>query len=199
MRESRIVWSGPDCLLEKSAPVSAAATALLLHLTTAGHKVNVIGASVAAEKRPNAAVRRLIGRTPKAGGKVVTVQDGKLKHQLVRTAKAQRDDMTNKEQNLWYRLYIQVLDRTCPDLVLLDGDRILERFALQEAKLRGIPCAAIVPAGTVNALSVDVQLIIPASTKQLVEKLAPLLARKAGDRNQRAILHGNHLLLGSTN
>lgn len=195
MRDSRIVWSGPDCLLGQSIPI----TAWLSDLTMNGCRVEIIGASVTAEKEMNSAVQRLIDKTPEAEGKVLAVQDGRLKHNLVRTVSRGRDDMTNREQNLWYRLYIQLLDNTCPDLVLLQGDRMLERFAMQEAKLRGIPSAAIVPAGTVNALSVDAQLKLPASKKQLMQTLSTLLARRAGDRNQQATLQASHLLLGRTN
>ncbi|MGM0633892.1 MAG: hypothetical protein ACQETO_12065 [Pseudomonadota bacterium] len=200
MRDYRIVWSGPDSILDKSAPVSAAAMALLSHLAASGHEVTVVGATVSSRDTPSVTLKQILEKISEVEGNAVSLRAGDIQHQLVRTHSTLRKAMTNREQTLWFANYTKVLSKVRPDLVMLHGDRVPERLAVREAGLRGIPTAALLDVGTETTLPVNAALHIPAeSLEQILGILEPLLSMRSGDQDQQRTLRDSHLLLGHAN
>ena len=146
-RKKRILWANPYCLLDLSSGASMAVREQLLQLQKRGDEVAILGATIF--DSPNG-ITRLKPHWQKIRSHkkpTVTINDGTLKHRLIKTKSTARKDMTAEEEARWYTVYVKLLDEFKPDLVYYYGGRTLDLLIGDEAHARGIPVAAYLANG----------------------------------------------------
>ena len=146
-RKKRILWANPYCLLDLSSGASMAVRQQLLELQKRGYEIAILGATIF--DSPNG-ITRLKPHWQKIRASKensVTINDGPLKHRLIKTKSTARKDMTAEEEARWYTVYVKLLDEFKPDLVYYYGGRTLDLLIGDEAHARGVPVAAYLANG----------------------------------------------------
>ncbi|MGM0984698.1 MAG: glycosyltransferase [Pseudomonadota bacterium] len=161
-RKPRLLWANHYCLLDLSSGASMAVNEMLTQLVKQGYEVMVIGATIFDAEKGTTRLREHWETLHNTDSKVVSITDGPLVHRLVKTRSIVRNQMTGKEQAIWYRLYVKALDEFKPDLVYYYGAQPIDLLIPDEAHARGIPCAAYLANGNYQGTRWcrDVDLII---------------------------------------
>ena len=147
-RRPRLLWANLYCLLDTSSGASMSVRQMLLQLVQSGYEVEIVGATIFDAPKGTTLLKPHWDAIKDPGNTVVEVTDGAMVHRLVTTESEERDLMTAKEMNRWYRLYIQRLDTFKPDLVWFYGGDGFTSLIPHEAHMRGIPSAAYTPNGS---------------------------------------------------
>ncbi len=161
-RKPRILWANTFCLLDTSSGASISAREMLRQLAFHGYEISIIGATVFDSEKG-------ISRFPEnwramlsEKNNILQVHDAPLEHKLFATKSMQRSELTAKEADQWFSLYLQTLDAFKPDLVFFYGGQTLDLLIPDEARQRNIPSAAYLVNGNYNGARWyrDVTLII---------------------------------------
>ncbi|MEX0386709.1 glycosyltransferase [Spiribacter onubensis] len=146
-RKPRILWANPYCLLDLSSGASMAVRQQLLELHKRGYEIAVLGATIFDSPTGITRLKKHWEKIQKSRQTSVMINDGPLKHRLVKTKSTTRAQMTAEEEARWYQLYTKLLDQFKPDLVYYYGGRTLDLLIGDEAHARGIPVAAYLANG----------------------------------------------------
>ncbi len=141
-RKKRILWANPYCLLDTSSGASITVRQILMDLAESGHKVAILGATIFDSPNGISRIRAHWQKIHETNGHSVIINDGALKHRLVKTKNTYRKALTAEEEGYWYNNYIALLDQFKPDVVMYYGGRTLDLLIGDEAHSRGIPVAA---------------------------------------------------------
>jgi FkbM family methyltransferase len=162
IRSPRILWANFYCLLDTSSGASMSVRQMLFQLIKNGYEVEVVGATIFDAPKGITLLKEHWAAIKDPENTVVEVSDGLLLHRLITTTSEDREMMTSKEMNRWYRLYIQRLDTFKPDLVWFYGGDGFTSLIPHEAHVRGIPSAAYTPNGSYTSTRWcrDVDLVI---------------------------------------
>jgi FkbM family methyltransferase len=161
-RKHRLLWANLYCLLDTSSGASMSVRQMLHQLVKSGYEVEVIGATIFDAPKGTTLLKPHWDAIKDPGNTIIEVTDGPLLHRLITTQSEDRDLMTAKEMNRWYRLFIQRLASFKPDLVWFYGGDGFTSLIPHEAQVRGIPSAAYTPNGSYTSTRWcrDVDLII---------------------------------------
>jgi glycosyltransferase involved in cell wall biosynthesis len=176
-RKPRLLWANVYCLLDTSSGASMSAREMLLQLVAHGYEVFIVGATVFDHQRGTAGLLGKWSALQASMGGVVSLIDGQLEHKLYVTANTGRDQMTSREEGVWFSLYVQVLETFRPDVVFYYGGQTLDFLIPAEARVRGIPAVFYMANGnyTQTRWCRDVDLVVTNSQAN-----ADLYARRLG-------------------
>jgi len=146
-RKKRILWANPYCLLDLSSGASMAVREQLLQLHKNGYEIAILGATIFDSPTGITRLKQHWDRIQKSKQASVVVNDGPLKHRLIKTQSTVRAHMRADEEARWYQFYTKLLDQFKPDLVYYYGGRTLDLLIGDEAHARGIPVAAYLANG----------------------------------------------------
>lgn len=138
-RPPRILWANPFCLLDSSSGANISIRAILGQLQANGYKIAILGATTFDSPIGITPLKPLLAEMKAQTGKLVTVDDGRLRHHLLMTGNTFRGKMLPNEEGIWFNSYLSLLDSFKPDLVFFYGGMPLEMMIPYEARLRGIP------------------------------------------------------------
>jgi glycosyltransferase involved in cell wall biosynthesis len=146
-KKPKILWANPYCLLDLSSGASMAVRQQLLELHKAGYEIAILGATIFDSPTGITRLKKHWEKIQQSRQTSVVINDGPLKHRLVKTKITTRAQMTAEEEARWYQLYTKLLDQFKPDLVYYYGGRTLDLLIGDEAHARGIPVAAYLANG----------------------------------------------------
>jgi glycosyltransferase involved in cell wall biosynthesis len=161
-RKKRILWANPYCLLDLSSGASMAVRQQLIELHKRGYEIAILGATIFDSPTGITRLKSHWDRIQKSKQPSVVVNDGPLKHRLIKTQSTVRAHMRADEEARWYQFYTKLLDEFKPDLVYYYGGRTLDLLIGDEAHARGIPVAAYLANGNYSGTRWcrDVDLIL---------------------------------------
>jgi len=119
----------------------------LLQLHKNGYEIAILGATIFDSPTGITRLKQHWDRIQKSKQASVVVNDGPLKHRLIKTQSTVRAHMRADEEARWYQFYTKLLDQFKPDLVYYYGGRTLDLLIGDEAHARGIPVAAYLANG----------------------------------------------------
>jgi len=156
-----ILWANFYCLLDTSSGASMAVREMLLQLMKSGFNVAVVGATIFDAPK---GMTRIESQLAQAGDneQILKITDGPITHYLTRTQSTVREQMTTKESNAWFNLYLKALEDTQPDIVYYYGGNAMDFLIPIEAKKRGIATVAYLVNGNYSGQKwcEDVDLIL---------------------------------------
>ncbi len=134
----------------------------LIELHKRGYEIAILGATIFDSPTGITRLKEHWDRIQKSKQPSVVVNDGPLKHRLVKTQSTVRAHMRADEEARWYQFYTKLLDEFKPDLVYYYGGRTLDLLIGDEAHARGIPVAAYLANGNYSGTRWcrDVDLIL---------------------------------------
>jgi len=161
-RKPRILWANAFCLLDTSSGASIDAREMLRQLFFCGYEVSVVGATVFDSEKGVSRLPVNWRTSVTDDNNVLKVVDAPLEHTLIATKSLNRLDMTARESDQWYSLYVQTIESFKPDLVFFYGGQAMDFLISDEARQRGIPCAMYLANGNFNGTRWcrDVDLVI---------------------------------------
>lgn len=148
-RKPRILWANVYCLVDTSSGASMAVREMLVQMALRGYEIAIIGATVFDAPKGVTKLADSLdqARDNRATTRFLHVRDEPLTHKLVITGETARHLMTSEEEGIWYALYVHTLEEFKPDLVYFYGGQPLDMLIADEARYRGIPCAAYLANG----------------------------------------------------
>ena len=158
----KILWISRFCMADTSSGAAITTRAILSELSYRGFDVLVLGMSVFDHERGQSLIGDALAQAEPNRHGLVTISDGVLKHNLVRTVKTKADLATSQELDALYRMYIKALEEFRPDLVWYFGGSSFDMLIPDEAKRLGIPSMAFVYNGNYqnSRWSRDVDLLL---------------------------------------
>jgi glycosyltransferase involved in cell wall biosynthesis len=161
-KKPKILWANPYCLLDLSSGASIAVRQQLIELEKRGYEIAILGATIFDSPTGITRLKEHWDRIQKSKQPSVVVNDGPLKHRLIKTQSTVRAHMRADEEARWYQFYTKLLDGFKPDLVYYYGGRTLDLLIGDEAHARGIPVAAYLANGNYSGTRWcrDVDLIL---------------------------------------
>jgi glycosyltransferase involved in cell wall biosynthesis len=162
VHKPRILWANTFCLLDTSSGASISAREMLRQLAFHGYDVCIVGATIFDSEKGISRFPENWKSMVSEKNNILQVHDAPLEHKLFATKSTRRSEMTAKEADLWFSLYVQTLDAFKPDLVFFYGGQTLDLLIPDEARQRNIPSAAYLVNGNYNGARWyrDVTLII---------------------------------------
>jgi len=144
---------------------------ILSALVEAGHEVNILGATIFDAPKGISFFgdhwKRLASRD---SGEFIAVNDGLLRHDLMKTDSLNRDDLTAQEQHTWFSRYQLELKYFKPDFLFFYGGGV-GGFIPREAKAWGVPSGAYLVNGSFHdrrwCRDVDIFITDTQSTRDL--------------------------------
>jgi len=149
-RKPRLLWANLYCLLDTASGASMTVREMLLQLVGQGYEVRILGAAVFDHVSGTVRVKEQWEAIQARRGRMLTLVDGPLEHQLLVTGSTRRAEVTAAEENRWFATYQQVLDQFNPDLVFFYGGNAFDHLISAEARVRGIPSAFYLANGNYN-------------------------------------------------
>lgn len=158
----KLLWANAYCLLDTSSGASMAVRTMLQCLQDRGWEVEVVGATIFDSPTGRTRLASVWEKVEDKSTKILNVQDGNLRHQLVKTASTVRSQMTAEEEGIWFSLYRKNLEEFQPDIVYYYGGQPLDLLVPIEAKKRGIPSVAYLANGNYSGTKwcEDVDLVL---------------------------------------
>lgn len=148
----RILWANFYCLLDTSSGASISVRQILSDLIGLGHDVRVLGATVFDSPK---GVTKFGNDWEKIeqieSGIFFDVNDGVLKHQLLKTSSTERSNLTNAELVAWSNRYRHEIRYFKPDFIFFYGGGPGDLIPA-EARAWNIPCGAYLVNGTFSNL-----------------------------------------------
>lgn len=138
----RLLWANPYCLCDTSSGASLAIRQILIDLTQAGFDIKILGATIFDAPSGTSMLGQSWDVIQHSNKKVVTVKDGVLRHELVKTRRTERSLMAADEEATWFVRYTTLLDSFKPDVVFYYGGRTLDLLIGYEAQYRNIKVVA---------------------------------------------------------
>ena len=138
-RKPRLLWANLYCLLDTASGASMSVREMLLQLLGQGYEVRILGATVFDHASGATRLKDQWETIQARRGRMLTLVDGPLQHQLLVTGSTRRAELTAAEENRWFGTYQQVLDQFKPDLVFFYGGNAFDHLISAEARVRGIP------------------------------------------------------------
>jgi glycosyltransferase involved in cell wall biosynthesis len=134
----------------------------LIELEKRGYEIAILGATIFDSPAGITRLEKHWDKIQKSKQPSVVVNDGPLKHRLIKTQSTVRSHMRADEEARWYQSYVKLLDKFKPDLVYYYGGRTLDLLIGDEAHTRGIPVAAYLANGNYSGTRWcrDVDLIL---------------------------------------
>ena len=134
----------------------------LIELKNRDYEIAILGATIFDSPMGVTRLKEHWDKIQKSKQPSVVVNDGPLKHRLIKTQSTVRAHMRADEEARWYQLYVKLLDEFKPDLVYYYGGRTLDLLIGDEAHARGIPVAAYLANGNYSGTRWcrDVDLIL---------------------------------------
>jgi glycosyltransferase involved in cell wall biosynthesis len=141
-KKPKILWANPYCMLDTSSGASITIRQILLELHKAGYEVAILGATIFDSPQGTTRLRQHWEKIHASKQNLVIVNDGPLRHRLIKTKSTIRSEMRADEEARWYQAYVSLLEKFKPDIVMYYGGRTLDLLIGDEAHRRGIPVAA---------------------------------------------------------
>ena len=159
-RSLSILWAAPYCLHDTSNGAAMLAKLMLEQLHLRGLRCHALSALTFNAAAGTAAFPDFAERM-KAGHTWYTLSDAGVDYTYLRTASTDIDAMTRKEQNVFYKQFLNALDTFKPDMLVLFGYTTLEMAILAECKRRGIATMMLVLNGNyANCRFADVDMAV---------------------------------------
>ena len=117
----RLLWANAYCLLDTSSGASIAVRTMLQALQRRGWDIEIVGATNFDSPTGRTRLASVWDKVEDKSTKILNVQDGDLKHQLVKTQSTARSRMTAEEEGVWFALYRHRLEQFQPDIVYSYG------------------------------------------------------------------------------
>jgi FkbM family methyltransferase len=144
----RILWANFYCLLDTSSGASISVRQILTELKGLGHEVRILGATIF--DSPNGTTR--FGADWEKIKNIKSesffeVNDGIIKHNLLKTDSTERSKLTNAEELVWIKKYRLEIRYFKPDFIFFYGGGPGDLIPA-EARAWNIPCGAYLVNGT---------------------------------------------------
>lgn len=137
----KLLWANLYCLLDRSSGASISVREQLRGLAGQGFEVRVLGASVFDDEGGARALGETWERIRAARGKLVSVEDGALAHELLVTGSTRRGQVLAMEEAAWFGRYCSVLESFRPDIVYYYGGQPFDTLIADEARRAGAKTA----------------------------------------------------------
>lgn len=144
----RILWANFNCLLDTSSGASMSVQQILSELKSLGHDVRILGATVFDSPKGVSKFGDNWRKIEKIeSGKFIDVNDGNLKHTLMKTQSTDRDKLMHSEQVAWVLRYRHEIRYFKPEFIFFYGGGAGD-FIPAEARAWNITCGAYLVNGT---------------------------------------------------
>ena len=141
-KKMKILWANFSCLLDTSSGASISVNQILKELKNIGHDIRILGATIFDSPKGVS----LFGDNWKKilsidSGKFIDINEGDLKHLLLKTKSTERSELTQSEINAWVMKYRNLIKYFKPDFIFFYGGGLGDLIP-SEARAWNIPCGA---------------------------------------------------------
>ncbi|MEH6789740.1 glycosyltransferase [Parasphingorhabdus sp.] len=137
----KLFWANLYCLLDCSSGASISAREQLRALAEQGFDVRILGATVFDDEGGSAALGKVWDRIRTQPGRLVTMDDGDLTHELLITGSTRRGEVRAMEEAAWFGCYRKILESWRPDIVYFYGGQPFDYLIADEARHAGAKVA----------------------------------------------------------
>lgn len=137
----KLLWANLYCLLDCSSGASISAREQLRALAAQGFDVRILGATVFDDEGGTKALGKAWDGIRTQLGRLVSLDDGDLTHELLVTGSTQRGEIRAMEEASWFRYYRTILESWRPDIVYYYGGQPFDYLIADEANRTGAKVA----------------------------------------------------------